>query len=431
MNSAPRSFDAIFNPNQPTYYLAELAQRIKDACAHGESAGIHASTSTEAPAPIQTATAVLSPPAIAPTVNNEGNTSAQHEGDNEGDASVEVVRDDEGDASGDDEIDLHDFICDDESDASELCDAESVASELDGGDASDEISDSEEGRALSDQVDDGNETNTSDVGEAHLQEGWLRQVERYYGSVIQESVPRYLPGCGDQPGDPVPPFVRTANFKSKAPTYYTAPIDKQTDAQIQETAVKRTLDEQALASTVQTHQCNECCTKYGTIKCRFNFPRPIVLATIFKDGTVINKRLDTHCNNYNRAMLSVLRSNQDIKMLSTGVDSKATIFYITDYVTKSELSQYQTVTLLKVAIDKIEKNNAEYGPKKLLTSLDVAQNRGRQRIYTFLNVLDTDVERSGQWVTLILMGYPLEYKSNSFKSLSAGTRHTQILKITS
>ncbi len=68
------------------------------------------------------------------------------------------------------------------------------------------------------------------------------------------------------------------------------------------------------------------------------------------------KRLDTNCNNYNRAIMSVLRNNHDVKFLTTGVDSKATIFYITDYVTKSELSHIQTVTLLKEGIDKIDAN---------------------------------------------------------------------------
>jgi hypothetical protein len=41
---------------------------------------------------------------------------------------------------------------------------------------------------------------------------------------------------------------------------------------------------------------------------------------------------------------------------TTGLASKAAILYITAYISKSELSHIQTVTLLKVAVEKINAN---------------------------------------------------------------------------
>ena len=261
-------------------------------------------------------------------------------------------------------------------------------------------------------------------GPVHLQDGWMKDVSRYLETIIKENRPRSLPGSA--PGDdkvPNTPRVLPTDklFRSRRPEYYTSNPDAMTVEQQREAVVARTLDELHLASTVQNHNCNACCVKYGTKSCRFKFPRPIVLTTFFKDGAVISKRLDSTCNNYNKAILSVMRSNQDIKLLSTGVDSKATIFYITDYVTKSEMSQIQTVTLLKVAVDKIAERNAAHGTKKLLQSLNVDENRARERIYTCLNTMEADVERSAQWVSLVLLGLPLEYKSHTFRSLSAST----------
>jgi hypothetical protein len=242
-------------------------------------------------------------------------------------------------------------------------------------------------------------------------EAFLADVRRYVESCIQEGF--RLPADGDTVAD-----ERSTNWRSEQPLYYQVvdPSVGMTPVQIR----AMHLDEIRLGRCVQIHKCNACCFKGGKQKCRFNFPRAIIKITSFKDGIVLSKRLDTNCNNYNRAIMSVLRNNHDIKFLTTGVDSKAAIFYITDYVTKSELSHIQTVTLLKEGIDKIDAN--VYGkvtPHK--EGFNPAEDLARQRLFTFLNKLDTDVERSGQWCTLVLLGLPLEYKSHTFIKVSANS----------
>ena len=159
------------------------------------------------------------------------------------------------------------------------------------------------------------------------------------------------------------------------------------------------------------------CSKGQTdlTKCRFDYPRPIVQITGFKNGVIQLKRWDSRCNNYNKALLSCLRCNMDIKFVTNGADAKATIFYITDYVTKNELSVYQSVTVARDAMEKIEKN--EY-PRKNFPNCSDAENKSRKRVYTFLNMLDSHVERSGQWVATLLLGLPLEYSSHTFRKFS-------------
>jgi hypothetical protein len=233
---------------------------------------------------------------------------------------------------------------------------------------------------------------------------FLADVTRYVESCVQES---FRAGQSD---------VSNSNWKSQPPLYYrtTNSSDVMTPAQIR----SMHLDEIRLGRRFQAHVCKGVCKKYGSKSCRFKFPRPIILVTDFKDGVILSKRLDVDCNNYNRAIMSVMRNNHDIKLLTTGMDSKATIFYITDYVTKSDMDHVQTVTLLKVGIDKIDAN--EYGKAAPhVKGFSPDEDLARQRIFTFLNKLDTEVERSGQWCTLILEGLPLEYKSHSFRALSS------------
>ena len=237
---------------------------------------------------------------------------------------------------------------------------------------------------------------------------YLDDLARYYEEIIKQGKSKFERRVGD--GD------WPENWKSTRPGYY-----EENDATTEESAANQRhakyVDLERLATSFQTHRCNACCFKTGTKHCRFHYPKPIIVATGFKDGVLYGKRLESRCNNHNETILSVLRSNHDVKLLTTGVDSKATIFYITDYVTKSELSHIQSVTLLKVAIDKLDENKYDR-PTPQVDGFNEAENKARQRLFTILQVMDTDVERSGQWCTLVLLGMPLEYKSHTFRSFN-------------
>jgi hypothetical protein len=105
----------------------------------------------------------------------------------------------------------------------------------------------------------------------------------------------------------------------------------------------------------------------------------------------------------------------DIKFITNGQDARAAIFYITDYITKSELSSYESLSLIKLALDKVDKD--EFSRKKN-PNLTESENLARRRIWTCLNVIDAHVERSAQWCAHGLMGRVYEYMTHSFCSFN-------------
>jgi hypothetical protein len=235
-----------------------------------------------------------------------------------------------------------------------------------------------------------------------LQPTWLKQVARYLESIIQQDYPRF---AADETV-----LSRHPSFLSKQATYFDS------DDFDQDSLHQYKSDVYHLALQCVSHECREVCIKYGSETCRFNYPRPLVMITGFKNGVIQLRRLDTRCNNYNRAMMSVLRCNMDVKFITNGQDARATIFYITDYITKSELSAYQSVTLIKLAIDKLDSN---LHSRKVYDDESAEANKARIRIFTTLNVLDANVERSAQWVVQTIMGWPLEYTSHHFCTFNA------------
>ena len=242
---------------------------------------------------------------------------------------------------------------------------------------------------------------------------WLDTLRDYLESIIVQDYPTFTPEERKRLKSMPKP---DNDFLSHRPSYYdNVP---RTEEEKLESEFQRKVDQHWTSRRVVQHPnpCKKVCRKYGTKTCRFNYPRPIVRVTGFKNGVIQLRRLDTNCNNYNRALLSVLRSNMDVKFITNGQDARATIFYITDYVTKSELSVYECITMVKLAVEKIERN--EY-PRTDDPTMTEGENRARQRIFTCLNVLDSNVERSGQWVATVLLGLPLEYSSHPFQNFSS------------
>ena len=87
--------------------------------------------------------------------------------------------------------------------------------------------------------------------------------------------------------------------------------------------------------------------------------------------------------------------------------------YITDYSTKMELSEYESLSLIKLSLEKIQKYHRTMRP-----NMTKEENTSLRRMYTMLNTLDSHMERSKQWVTTGLMGWPYEYKSHQFCEFS-------------
>ena len=80
--------------------------------------------------------------------------------------------------------------------------------------------------------------------------------------------------------------------------------------------------------------------------CRFNFLRELVPQSMIKDDQIHLKRSHPNINNFNPVVMTSMRCNNDVKFIPSGKDSKALVFYIADYATKSQLSIHHMLLLI-------------------------------------------------------------------------------------
>ena len=71
-------------------------------------------------------------------------------------------------------------------------------------------------------------------------------------------------------------------------------------------------------------------------------------------GKIHFKKLDGLLNNFNKVVIGMVHCNMDIDLIDSGPDAKALIFYVMDYITKSQLPTHVTYTILEYAIHKLE-----------------------------------------------------------------------------
>ena len=89
-------------------------------------------------------------------------------------------------------------------------------------------------------------------------------------------------------------------------------------------------------------------------------------------GEITMQKLDGMVNNFNTSMLEAIRCNMDIKFIGSGSLAKAALYYITDYISKSQLKLHVAFATLETALKKIGTINDEdddviVKAKKLLT----------------------------------------------------------------
>lgn len=114
------------------------------------------------------------------------------------------------------------------------------------------------------------------------------------------------------------------------------------------------------------HRHNATCYKYAKItdknpKCRMRFPRALFEESSIdiETGELRLKRSDEWINNFNPTIISACRCNMDIKYIFNGKDAKAICYYITDYVTKSNLSFYDIYSLILKGVKSFEEYSDE------------------------------------------------------------------------
>lgn len=146
--------------------------------------------------------------------------------------------------------------------------------------------------------------------------------------------------------------------------------------------------------------------------CRYKFPREIRHSTrVTKEGIEL-ARNHAYINTYNPSIMHLFRCNMDIRILPDlpSDDLLALMFYLTNYTTKMEHSNYSVCDVAATA------------RQELLQELSnpAARQYADRLFIRILNKITGKNEISSNLVVNELLGYPEEYCSQKFKTLNYG-----------
>ncbi len=165
----------------------------------------------------------------------------------------------------------------------------------------------------------------------------------------------------------------------------------------------------------QIHKHRKTCFKYCPPPlpkvCRFDLDVSNVNPETYFDyekGEICLRCLDGLVNNFNATILRAVRCNMDIKFIGSGASAKAVLYYITDYITKSQLKTHVAYAALELSVKKL----GEYDPNE--DEVTVRAKRLLQRCaYSMLS----HQELSGQQVSSYLLDFEDHFKSHEFQGL--------------
>ncbi|KAF5336595.1 hypothetical protein D9611_006614 [Ephemerocybe angulata] len=118
-----------------------------------------------------------------------------------------------------------------------------------------------------------------------------------------------------------------------------------------------------LLTKVNWHVHTGSCWKYlkpgearSPENCRFGMEGTTSNATEVdtNTGTINLKRVNPRMTHYNPTVTFLMKCNTDIKFIGSGLDAKAFMYYVTDYITKAPLSMHAGLTALSYAIRQAE-----------------------------------------------------------------------------
>jgi hypothetical protein len=170
-----------------------------------------------------------------------------------------------------------------------------------------------------------------------------------------------------------------------------------------------------LASKCQRHRHTATCFKYWRgppepKECRFDLDESHFCSTSTFDsctGELELRCLDGMVNNFNETILELMRCNMDIKFIGSGASTKAVLYYITDYITKSQLKSHVAFAALGLAVSKL----GEYNPQD--DDLMFCAKRLLQCAYAMIS----HQELSAQQVSSYLLNFEDHFTSHQFAPL--------------
>jgi hypothetical protein len=104
---------------------------------------------------------------------------------------------------------------------------------------------------------------------------------------------------------------------------------------------------------LQCHHCCSVCHKHGNQgHCWFLFLHEVMDVSHFDPLTnsIVLMCCNANINYFNPYILTFCRHNHDIKCILSGKGAKASMFYISDYITKMDVKTYEVLSLLSCTV---------------------------------------------------------------------------------
>ncbi|KAJ7765892.1 hypothetical protein DFH07DRAFT_690596, partial [Mycena maculata] len=170
-----------------------------------------------------------------------------------------------------------------------------------------------------------------------------------------------------------------------------------------------------VVSQCQIHVHSKTCFKYWhgppqPKTCRFDMHEDNFRAMSSFDaetGEICLRCLDGLVNNFNATMLEAIRCNMDIKFIGSGASAKAILYYITDYITKSQLKTHVAFAMLELAVRKL----GEFNPL-----LDDKTTRAKKLLQKCAYAMISQQELSAQQVASYLLDFEDHFTSHSYRN---------------
>ena len=183
---------------------------------------------------------------------------------------------------------------------------------------------------------------------------------------------------------------------------------------------RRAKDLHTLAAACQKHSHSATCFKYckdpSAQTCRFGLdPSNFVPKTTvdYGSGELLYQCLDGLVNPFNSVILELVRCNMDIKFIGSGQSAKAILYYITNYVSKSQLKMHVVYNALQTAIRKLQTPIAD---DRLALALSI-KDQARIMLRKAANAIVSMQELSAQQVALYAIRGADNYTSHTFTRL--------------
>ncbi|KAJ7831845.1 hypothetical protein B0H14DRAFT_2364964 [Mycena olivaceomarginata] len=165
----------------------------------------------------------------------------------------------------------------------------------------------------------------------------------------------------------------------------------------------------------QSHSHSKTCFKYWrgppeSKTCRFDLHEDNFRAESAFDpetGELTLRCLDGLVNNFNSTIIEAIRCNMDIEFIGSGASAKGILYYITDYITKSQLKTHVAFSMLELPVKKL----GDFNPLE-----DDLTVRAKKMLQKCAYAMLSQQELSSQQVVSYLLDFEDHFTNHSYRN---------------